>query len=308
MNLIKFNIYCVKKITTEEFIKRAKLKWADKYDYSEVEYVNDRTKVSIICKKHGIFEQTPNTHYRSECPECSLIKRSFNRRNSIDDLIKKFKDKHGDKYDYSLIEYKKMKSKVKIRCKDHDLIFDQTPEKHIYSKTGGCPECCNNLGKGILGKKYFIKKSIKIHGDKYDYSNISYINSITKVKILCKNHGYFYIIPNSHLVGRGCPSCNRNGSILENKWLDSIGISENNRQYKIDKFFVDGYEPETKTVYEFYGDFWHGNLEMYNKDDINPINNKTFEELYKNTIEREEFLKSLGYNVVSIWESEYKNI
>jgi hypothetical protein len=295
------------KINTEIFVNKAKEKWGDKYDYSEVVYVNDRSNVIIICKEHGRFNQTPNTHYRSECPSCGLLKRAEARKNKLPDLIDKFKEKHHDKYDYSLVEYKKMKSKIKIKCNKHNLIFEQTPEKHILSKTGGCPEC-NSMGKGNLGKDLFIKKSIQKHGNIYGYKDVIYIDSITKVKIECEKHGYFEIIPNSHLTGRGCPSCNRNGSILENKWLDSLGISLIFRQYKIDKYYVDGFDPNKTTIYEFYGDYWHGNPEKYKPEDINPVNNTTFGELYKRTMEREEFLKSLGYKIVSIWESEYKKI
>jgi Zn finger protein HypA/HybF involved in hydrogenase expression len=295
------------KITTETFIERAKEKWGDKYDYSEVVYVNDCTKVTILCQEHGKFHQTPNTHYKSECPKCGLLKRFESRKNKLSDLLIKFKEKHGDKYDYSLVEYKKMKSKVKIRCNKHNLVFYQTPEKHFLSKTGGCPEC-NSIGKGILGKDVFIKKSIKKHGKIYDYKDVIYIDSTTKVKIKCEKHGYFEIVPNSHLTGRGCPSCNRNGSILENRWLDYLDIKSEYRQYKIDKYYVDGFDPVTKTIYEFYGDFWHGNPEKYNTDDINNVSDNTFGELYKKTLEREDYLKSLGYKIVSIWESEYKNI
>jgi hypothetical protein len=297
----------MKKITTESFIEKAKGKWEDKYDYSKVEYVNDCTKVTIICKEHGEFYQSPNTHYRSECLKCGLLKRIEKRKNNVSDLIIKFKEKHGDKYDYSKMFYIKMKERVTIICRKHSIEFLQSPEKHLLSKTGGCPEC-NSMGKGVLGKDNFIKKSIKKHGDVYDYINVIYIDSKTKVKIICRKHGQFEMVPNSHLSGRGCPICNRNGSILENRWLDELNISPEYRQYKISRYYVDGFDPETKTIYEFYGDFWHGNLSKYNSDDINNVIDDTFGSLYKKTLEREDYLKSLGYKIISIWESDYKKI
>ncbi len=299
MNLIKFNIYCVKKITTEDFIKRAKLKWGDKYDYSEVEYVKNKINVKIICKKHGVFNQRPDVHLKSGCKMCSDDKKRMN----IKQFITKANKIHKNEYKYNLTIYESYNIKVKIVCKKHG-VFEQTPHNHL--KGQGCPVCNGGVS---YSREDFIREAKIIHGDIYDYSKSNYIKSDLKIDIICKKHGTFSQKPNNHINKKyGCPKCFSRISKLENKWLDSIGISENNRQYKIDKFFVDGYEPETKTVYEFYGDFWHGNLEMYNKDDINPINNKTFGELYKNTIEREDFLKSLGYNVISIWESEYKNI
>lgn len=296
-----------RRLTKEEFIKNSIVKHGHKYDYSLVEYINDRTPVLIICSLHGEFSQIPNVHKRSGCSECGLLKRSNSRRNEVDNLISSFKSKHGDKYDYSNVQYIKMRDKVKIRCKKHDYLFFQTPEKHLHSKTGGCNKC-NSIGKGKLSREEFISKSVLIHGYKYNYEKTIYERSNCKVKIECHKHGLFEMTPNSHLMGRGCPSCNRNGSILENKWLDSYKIKKKNRQVKIFNFFVDGIDEKTKTIYEFYGDFWHGNLNKYDENDINPVNGLTFGQLYEKTIEREKYLESIGYTIVSIWESDFKKI
>jgi len=72
---------------------------------------------------------------------------------------------------------------------------------------------------------------------------------------------------------------------------------------KIIKF--DGYDNKTNTVFEFYGNLWHGNPEIYNKNDINPINKKKFGDLYKKTIERENIIKNAGYNLITIWEKDF---
>jgi hypothetical protein len=296
-----------KRLTTEDFIEKCKIVHGDRYDYSLVEYVNDQTKVMIKCLYHGVFNQSPNSHYRSGCSKCSLIKRSSLRRKTLEIILSRFNEEHGDVYDYSMVNYTMIKSKVSIRCKKHDLIFYQSPCKHIESKSGGCPEC-NSIGKGIMSSDIFIRKSKELHGSVYDYSSVLYRNSKTKIKILCNKHGYFEMMPNSHLSGRGCPNCNRNGSILEREWLDIMCISDEFRQYKIDKYYVDGIDIDNKIIYEFYGDFWHGNPELYNNDDINKISELTFGELYQKTMEREDKLKSLGYKVISIWESDYKKI
>jgi len=296
-----------RRLTKEQFIKKSIVKHDDNYDYSLVEYINDRTPVLIICPSHGEFRQLPNVHYRSGCTECGLLKRTESRKNRIEDLIIKFREKHFDKYDYSEVKYIKMRDKVKIRCKEHDFFFFQSPLKHLDSITGGCKKC-NSIGKGVLSEEEFISKSISVHGVKYNYKKTLYKKSNSKVIIECEKHGFFEMTPNSHLMGRGCPSCNRNGSILENKWLDSYKIEKKNRQIKIFNFFVDGLDEKTNTIYEFYGDFWHGNLNKYNKNDINPVNGLTFGQLYKKTIEREKYLKSIGYSIVSIWESDYKKI
>ena len=105
------------------------------------------------------------------------------------------------------------------------------------------------------------------------------------------------------MTGNGCNQCG-NTSLIENQWLDSINVKQ--RQVRIGKYIVDGYDTLTNTIYEFNGDFWHGNPNIYNSLDINRVSKKTFGELYENTINKEKELISLGYNVISIWESEYK--
>lgn len=90
---------------------------------------------------------------------------------------------------------------------------------------------------------------------------------------------------------------------MENSWLDSLNINE--RQVRIGKYIVDGFDPLTNTIYEFNGDFWHGNPSKYNPSDINYVNNMKFGDLYEKTLVKENYLRSLGYNVVSIWESDF---
>ena len=123
-----------KKLTTEEFIQKARTIHGDEYDYSEVEYINNYTKVKISCSQHGIFEQTPNMHLsRNGCPKCSGKEKS----NTLE-FIEKSRTIHGDKYDYSEVEYINAMKKVKISCSQHG-IFEQRPDNHLNGN--GCPEC-----------------------------------------------------------------------------------------------------------------------------------------------------------------------
>ena len=116
-------------------------------------------------------------------------------------FIKESKKIHGDKYDYSLVDYKKAKEKVKIICQKHG-IFEQTPNKH---KLGcGCPLCANNIR---YETKDFIEKALIVHNNKYDYSKVRYINRDNKVEIGCKIHGYFFQNPYEHINGKGCQKC-----------------------------------------------------------------------------------------------------
>ena len=134
----------MKKLTTDQFITNAKKIHGDKYNYSLIEYKSNRIKVKIICKKHGVFEQIPEHHLKnSGCPKCY-----GNNIKTTKDFIIDGKNIHGDKYDYSLVEYVSNKTKVKIICKKHG-IFEQIPTNHIYLKNG-CPICKESHGENEI--------------------------------------------------------------------------------------------------------------------------------------------------------------
>jgi 5-methylcytosine-specific restriction endonuclease McrA len=129
----------MKRLTTKQFIKRSKVIHGDKYDYSLVEYKNARTKVKIICNKHGVFEQTPHSHLRGNgCKKCHYNKSSKNAKSNIKSFIENSIKIHNDKYDYSLVKYKNSKTKVKIICPIHG-VFEQIPNAHLNGQ--GCKKC-----------------------------------------------------------------------------------------------------------------------------------------------------------------------
>jgi predicted GIY-YIG superfamily endonuclease len=129
----------MKQLTLNQFITKARVIHNKKYDYSHVHYINSRTKISILCSKHGFFDQTPNKHLSGNgCKRCGH-------------------------------------NQISIKIKDT--------------------------------VNFFLKKAIKKHGKKYDYSNINYINSTTKITIKCFKHGIFKQVPSKHLIGHNCPKC-----------------------------------------------------------------------------------------------------
>jgi hypothetical protein len=294
---------------TNHFIEKSKIIHGNnKYDYSLVNYINAKTKVKIICKIHGIFEQTPNSHLSGKgCILCAGI-----LLKTKEEFINECILIHGNLFDYSEVEYINAKTKVKIICEKHGL-FEQTPINHLCGK--GCGRCIGHN----KSTEDFIEESKLKHGDNnYDYSVVDYINSKTKVKIICKIHGIFEQTPNSHLRGRGCSRCcnSANFSRRQIQWLNYISIRDNifiqtaensesefcipNTNYK-----ADGYCHETNTIYEFHGDFWHGNPKKFVTNAINPIIKKTYGELYESTIKRENTIKQMGYNLVVIWEYDW---
>ena len=185
--------------TTEIFIQEAQDIHGDKYDYSLVEYKKSNIKIKIICKKHRIlFEQIPSSHLigNGGCQKCKGELLHKNNIKTKEQFIKEAKDIHGDKYDYSLVEYNGAHKKIKIICKIHG-VFQQKPSNHTNLKQC-CPKCVNNNIKSTT--EIFISKAKKVHGDKYDYSLVEFKNNKTNVKIICDGKIYEKS-PKSHLKG-----------------------------------------------------------------------------------------------------------
>lgn len=197
-----------KSITQEEFIHRAQEVHGDKYDYSKVEYVNSKTNVCIVCPKHGEFWQGAGKHLQGAgCRLCGYEAAHEQTKCSLAAFIEKARQVHGDKYDYSQADYKGNKVKVKIVCPEHGE-FWQTPNSHV-SAGQGCPKCGQLIIRERLrdSKEDFVAKAQAKHGDKYDYSQVEYVNSQTKVKIICPEHGEFWQTPAMHLYNNACPKC-----------------------------------------------------------------------------------------------------
>ena len=205
-----------KKKTKEDFIQDAIRVHDDRYDYSKVKYINSSTKVIIICKEHGEFEQKPNKHLSQKhgCPKCGG---SFPLNNIT--YIEEAKRVHDNKYDYSKVKYINSSTKVIIICKEHGE-FEQVSNSHLQGK--GCKKC--QYVKNSNNKRYytdfFIKKANEIHDDIYDYSNVKYITSLVKIIIICKEHGEFEQKPSGHLQGQGCIKCSGKYQCTSDEWVE----------------------------------------------------------------------------------------
>lgn len=141
--------------TQEEFIQEATRIHNGKYDYSAVAYENNKTKVEIACQIHGSFFQTPSDHTLklTGCPKCAnATKGSYHQKDTIW-FIKRGREIHGDKYDYSKVNYCKYHDKVEIVCPEHGSFF-QSASGHIHNRSG-CPTCSYKDYEGGYGKKRF---------------------------------------------------------------------------------------------------------------------------------------------------------
>lgn len=300
---------------TSEFIEKSIKLHCDLYDYSKVNYVKAQEKVIIICKTHGEFEQKPCSHLNGQgCKKCGIEKNANSRRSNASKFIEKSINVHNNRYDYSKVNYVNSQKKVIIICENHGE-FEQIPSHHV---TGiGCTRCAIeiNAKKATYNTSTFIEKSIEIHGDKYDYSKVNYVESKQKVIIICKIHGEFKQRAREHYNGSGCPKCSKQHSIGQVQWLNFMQTKEkihiqhigNFQEYQIpnSRFKADGYCEETNTIYEYHGDYWHGNPKKFNSNDINKTTKCTFGQLYQKTLEREQQIKDMGFNLVSIWENDW---
>lgn len=266
--------------TTEQFIREAKVIWGDKYDYSLTEYNGALNKVKIIYDG-VIFEQRAVSHL-SSAPELNMNQEYF---------IKKSIDKWGNKYDYSLVDYKNCKSKVKIIHRETGKIYKQTPVNHLLY----APENIKLSVRKTTDE--FIEESILVHDNKYSYERTKYIKNQEKVTITCPIHGDFEQRPLSHLSGNGCPSCSESQGEKEiSKFLNEYNIGYY-RQHKFPKcrntfeLPFDFYIPTMRTCIEFDG-LQHyqplkffGGRESYEKLKINDkIKNDYCEDNYINLI------------------------
>jgi len=237
----------MRKLTTTEFINKAKLKHGDRYDYSKVIYTGSSDKIKIVCSKHGEFLQEPTNHLNSNgCQICGKDSQINIRSSNTADFVKIAKIKHNCLYDYSLVDYINNRIKVNIICKKHGGFF-QTPHEHLDGD--GCPKCRvdNFIKRNKKSSEYFHNKCKIVHNNKYDYSDTVFGKTSDKIKVVCREHGEFNPTLNHHLRGSGCPSCKISKGELEiEKWLN-----KNDIKHESQKRFVDCRNPKTNYTLPF---------------------------------------------------------
>ena len=239
-----------RRMTINEFIEKADNVHGNKYDYSKVEYVNNHTKVCIVCSKHGEFWQTPNSHLQGHgCPKCKDESNKKRLTKTFEEFVERARNVHGNKYAYSKETYSGIKQKTLIKCPIHGY-FEQRAEDHLRGH--GCSKC-NCLHKTT---DKFIEEATKTHKGFYTYEKTVYKNKLTKIIITCPIHGDFEQIPANHLKGCKCPKCAF--SKLEKK-VERV-LDEENIEYDYQKKFkwlgrqkLDFYLPKYNIAIECQG-------------------------------------------------------
>ena len=268
-------------IDTKEYVDLLKKKYPDtNILFDKVRYVNNHTKITLICPIHGDFKLMPSTLEQNlECPECQKKRMHTYFSKTTEKFITEAKKIHGDRYDYSKVIYNTCKDTVIITCPTHGD-FKQTPSRHL--KGCGCPKCS---AKEAWNKRErvttdeFIERAKKIHGDKYDYGKTQYITAKQYVTIVCPKHGEFKQLPYAHAKGQGCPICKSEltDSIGENQLREYINSIYNdeikfNVRNVISPLEVDIFLPKMNIAFEYDGLYWHSEMKQDFSYHINKTN------------------------------------
>ncbi len=264
--------------TLESFVSRASALHENKYDYSKVEYVNNKTKVKIICPVHGEFECTPHNHLKGRgCPLCAK-----NHKNSQEDFIAKANKVHNNFYDYSLVNFTKNAAKITIICPEHGP-FEQEANSHLMGH--GCPECGKiKLADSDYKSRIETRKNTCI--ERYGVDNPMKVESVRKTlkKSFKSKYGVSNPMKCEGIKNRSIESKRANNTFntsipegdLYTMLCSKFGSDNVIRQYKSDEYpyACDFYVKSRNMYIELNASWTHGFhwFSPENEDDMNIVN------------------------------------
>lgn len=228
----------------------------------------------------------------------------MSKRKTLEEFVSKAKEIHGNKYDYSRVDYKNNHTKVCVVCPKHGE-FWQKPNDHLDGH--GCSACSKTKK---LTNEEFAARANKVHSNKYDYSKVNYKAALTAVCIVCPRHGEFWQKPNDHLNGHGCPHCQKSKG--EEKISDFL-ISKNiNFVHDVSCFDWLVSNKGRKMQPDFYLPDYNLVIEYDGEQHFKPIKRWGGEVRFKATVERDELKNQLYFehniNLLRIPYTDYKNI
>lgn len=287
----------------------------DDFEFDESTYVGISRPMSIKCNTCGHeFKKPPKqlVYEKFGCPKCALQARSDTQARPWRRFLREAKETHGDAFTYHKEANRDNYGNSYVvdrtcnTCNTREL---QSIASHLGGN--GC-KTCSGMRKHTT--ESFVALSKKIWGlDQFDYTQVTYVNNKVPVTLKCTKSGHeFQCAPSNHFSKRGCPHCSikKFVSAGETEWLDSLRVPKANRNPWINvngqKFNVDGLMG--MTIYEYYGDFWHGNCKRFPPTMINKFNGLTMQELYDHTIVREQLLREGGYVVITMWEQQWMQL
>jgi hypothetical protein len=290
------------------------------FDYSQAIFENMKTPITLICKENHIFATTPSIHFRDNslggCRLCADKVIAKNHTYTQEQWIQYAKERHNNIYNYDKVMYKSSNDQVIITCNTHGD-FEQSPASHLGGY--GCSKCgieyrslLKTLTDDELDKR--IETAKIVHNHKYAYNRVFRNAGEIFIEAVCPLHNIFNQRLYAHLSGRGCRYCVIQHSRVQLEWLeyrelggDRIQHAGNIGEYRIPdtRYSVDGFR--NNTIFEFHGDFWHGNPRVFNPNNINPVTGTTYEELYDRTQQRTKYLIEKGYTIIAVWELDWNN-
>lgn len=285
--------------TTEIFIEKAIGVHGNKYDYSKVDYRGSKEKICIICPKHGEFWQYPSKHLLGDgCAKCGFDKLHTLKKKDKNTFIKEAKEKWGDKYDYSKVEYINNATKVCIICTEHGE-FWQTPANHL-SGFNGCRKCNGDI---ICNTNDFINAAIKTHSNFYDYSKSNFIKCNEKITITCPIHGDFKQNAYNHaILGYGCPKCNMKSSLEKavRNILTKMGLNYSEQKH---------FEWLSKQSLDFYLEDYSIGIECQGRQHfIDGSFNEGLNVIIDRDIRKKTLCEENNINIIYVVNRNYNNI
>lgn len=201
------------KKAADTFVDKAQNIHGSLYDYSQVEYRNSKHKITILCFDHGDFQQLPSSHLRGRgCPKCGDKRTARKKQKPFEVFVTQANAIHDDSYSYYKNTYRGAQYKTRIRCQIHGDYY-QKPTNHLNGQ--GCPVCGREKRGHIRNERWLdglVDRFREVHGDRYDYSNVSATDSVSPIDVICHDHGSFPVRPSNHLTGHGCPGCAKENS------------------------------------------------------------------------------------------------
>lgn len=243
-----------KKRSFEEFCKIANEKHNFKYEYDEKSYYEKGGRVKAKCPIHGWFEQEIYSHLKGfGCRLCASELRGRKRAKKLEDFIKDAEKHHGKTYIYDKVDYIDANTEVCIICPIHGE-FWQTPSNHTHkTHPRGCPKCNGGL---ILTLSEFIERAIKVHGKKYDYSEVVYKGYSKKIRVICPIHGVFIQTVSNHLRGYGCPKCSHRNTLYTIDEFIEMARKIHGGKYDYSKVVYLGNKIKICIICPIHGEFW----------------------------------------------------
>ena len=267
-------------------------KWLKENDIKRKKDSTNRLRESTCMKRYGVKHNS----------QIVFVKNNNKSKN-----FEKYGVEHYFQSDDFKAKCKETLQKINGVNHNSQMKSVQSSIKHTnYEKYGNENFSRSNHFRECLGLKHLDNDVWNIIDNKYLFEKYMIDNNIESIEqmsiLLGVSKGFINNLVKQYDLKKYIVY---SSSYPEKCWLDTLHICKNNRQVRIGKYIVDGYDPNTNTIYEFLGDYWHGNPKIYNQFEYNKKVGKTFGELYENTIKRNKELELMGYNVVCMWESDY---